>query len=61
MDNHYSLRCRNRLHCFKGASAVNAIIYPHPNLFASQLELLCLRYRLRLKHVGFGRFVLERL
>jgi hypothetical protein len=37
---------------------MTALIYPHPNLTALQTTLLCLRYRLRLKHCGYGRFQL---
>ena len=37
------------------------MIIPHPALTALQLDLLCLRWRLRLKHCGFGRFVLEQV
>jgi len=37
-----------------------AILYPHPNLTALQLEILCVRWRLRLKIVGWCRYRLVR-
>jgi len=40
---------------------MTATIYPIGSLTPDQVSLICRRWGLRLKHLGWGRFTLERM